>query len=105
MVAFARLLPRHLEPARGDSGRRFGDAFPRKDTRFVQRFALVWWPYLALLAMVAGWKLVYFGSLLPNTYYAKSAAGLLTLKAGAAYSIHFLRLYGRINLLLGVMPL
>ncbi|MCI0408716.1 MAG: hypothetical protein L0191_09165, partial [Acidobacteria bacterium] len=64
-----------------------------------------WWLYPALLTSYLGWKLYYFGSLLPNTYYAKSGAGLLSLRSGLTYALRFLQAYGAVNLLLAIVPL
>ncbi|HEX5041405.1 MAG TPA: hypothetical protein VFV75_00770 [Candidatus Polarisedimenticolaceae bacterium] len=67
--------------------------------------ALAWWPLCTALAILAVWKLAYFGDVLPNTYHAKSGGGLVALKAGASYVARFLRGYGWINLLLIAAPL
>ncbi|MCI0655480.1 MAG: hypothetical protein L0170_00205 [Acidobacteria bacterium] len=64
-----------------------------------------WFLYPTLMAVYLGWKLYYFGSLLPNTYYAKGGAGMLSLRAGVAYALRFFQSYGAVNLLLIVAAL
>jgi arabinofuranosyltransferase len=67
--------------------------------------AFDWWPYFVLLLTWAGWKMAYFGSLLPNPWYVKSGVGLMSLRAGVAYVLHFFQSYGAVGLLLAASPL
>src|SRR5439155_19387642 len=69
--------------------------------------------YAAVLAAIgipyAAWKLAYYGDLLPNTYYAKSA-GLAWWDQGFTYVILYFRKYwilvaGPITVLLGAAAL
>jgi hypothetical protein len=52
-------------------------------------FAAVVGPYLA-------WKSAYFGALLPNTYYAKTAGSFAWIRGGMLYLWEFTRNYGGI---------
>lgn len=90
-VAFTFDAVPHLRPAgKSSSPRRLGGD---------------WWLYAALMAFYLGWKLFYFGDLLPNTYYVKSGAGLPSLKSGLVYSLRFFQAYGAVNLLLAIVPM
>jgi hypothetical protein len=64
-----------------------------------------WWPFWGGLLMLLAWKAVYFGQLLPNTYYAKSGGGASALLAGVIYVLRFLAAYGGLNVLLALVPL
>jgi arabinofuranosyltransferase len=58
----------------------------------------VWWALVAPLAGIAGgwgvWKLLYYGSLLPNTFYAKVGWRLVGVRNGVVYLGRFLHWYG-----------
>jgi hypothetical protein len=76
-----------------------------RDRRTPLRRMAAWWPYGVCLVGLAIWKAIYFGGVVPNTYYAKAGGGLPALKAGTLYVIDFFRAYGGLNVLLAVVPL
>ncbi len=56
--------------------------------------------YALLLAPFTFFKLFYYGSLLPNTFYAKSGLGLNYIASGWEYAVHFFRTVGVYGLIL-----
>jgi arabinofuranosyltransferase len=50
-------------------------------------------PFCIIVVPFFAWKLSFYGDLLPNTYYAKSGASLVTWVRGAIYVLGFLSLY------------
>jgi arabinofuranosyltransferase len=58
--------------------------------------------YLVPLLPFAVFKLVYYGSLFPNPYYAKSGVGLEYIVSGLEYTWYFLRTTGVYGLILAV---
>lgn len=65
--------------------------------RVITRRKLVWdyiVIYLVLLLPFAVFKFVYYGSLLPNSYYAKSGVGLEYIQSGLEYFWHFTKTIG-----------
>ncbi len=46
-------------------------------------------PFLALFGPYFLWRLVYYGDLLPNTFYAKTGGGLEQIERGLAYAAGF----------------
>jgi hypothetical protein len=60
--------------------------------------------YLVPLLPFAVFKLAYYGSLLPNPYYAKSGVGLEYIASGLEYTWYFLRTIGVYGVIL-VVPL
>ena len=58
--------------------------------------ALLGWGAVIVLGLGAheAWRLAYYGSLLPNTYYAKSGGGLAQAGRGLLYAYHFLLDHG-----------
>ena len=64
---------------------------PRARVRVLRALAV----FLSLLAGFLAWRFMYYGSLLPNTYYAKVAGGgLPAALGGARYLFEFARCYG-----------
>jgi arabinofuranosyltransferase len=65
--------------------------------RMARSQGLIWYSvimYAALLLPFALFKLVYYGSLLPNSYYAKSGIGLEYIQGGLEYFWRFTRTIG-----------
>lgn len=56
--------------------------------------------YILLLAPYGIFKLLYYGSLAPNTFYAKSGLGWDYLQSGWEYTVHFFRTVGVYGLIL-----
>lgn len=56
-----------------------------------RRFLLWILLFLAPFALYNGWRLLYFGRLFPNTFYAKATGGLgIQIRAGTIYLLEFL---------------
>lgn len=84
------------------------DVFGRGDAKGLKAYARrlsAWWIFGACLLGLVVWKTFYFGSPIPNTYYAKTGGGLAAFRAGAIYVLRFARDYGSVNALLAVIPL
>ena len=74
--------------------------------RNVRRLAVWALPYLVLLIAYLAWKYVYFGNLLPNTFYAKTGRGLYQFMGGLFYTYSYFKSYGGIiTLILVLLPL
>ncbi|MDH4033167.1 MAG: hypothetical protein OEV80_05145, partial [candidate division Zixibacteria bacterium] len=76
---------------------------PERKARRLAAWAL---PYLALLVAYLAWKYVYFGNLLPNTFYAKTGRGLYQFMGGLFYTYSYFKSYGGVmTIILVLLPL
>lgn len=75
--------------------------------RIIKNQGLIWYycvVYTVLLVPFAVFKLAYYGSLLPNSYYAKSGIGLEYIQSGLEYCWHFTQTLGVYGIIF-VVPL
>lgn len=61
-------------------------------------------PWLALVGPFFLWRVLYYGDLLPNTFYAKTGSGLSQLRRGLAYAWEFALTLGGPLLLIIAAP-
>jgi hypothetical protein len=90
LLAIAVIVLLDLCPSRAALGKTGGAA----------RSLAHWWSLAAGLFLLVVVKLLYFGDVLPNTFYAKTGGGLYALRAGLTYVVHFFRNLGVVNLML-----
>ncbi len=68
-----------------------------RNKKFDFQFILI---YIMPLIPYIGFKWLYYGSLLPNPFYAKSGIGFEYIKSGLGYAWHFVRTIGVYGLIL-----
>lgn len=66
--------------------------FVRNKKKFSDYFYL-FFPFVVIIGLWFGWKLFYYGSILPNSYYAKLGNGSLIQTIGIKYIYRFFQWY------------
>lgn len=89
-----------LDPRVGPPG-----SFAARLIRMLRLIAPMLAAYLVLFLPYFGWRVSYYGDLLPNTFYAKTGGGIEQVHRGLEYATSFAMTMGGPLLLLALAPL